>query len=38
MKKKKTITLDLTNCKYVSELHERIDLAIDAEKCSRSKG
>lgn len=29
MEEKKTITLDLTNCKYLGELHERIRVAFD---------
>lgn len=29
MKKKKTIILDLTDCKYLGELHERIRVAFD---------
>ena len=29
MEQKKTITLDLTDCKYLGELHERIRVAFD---------
>ena len=29
MAEKKTITLDLTDCKYIGELHERIRVAFD---------
>lgn len=29
MEEKKIITLDLTNCKYLGELHERIRVAFD---------
>ena len=29
MEEKKTITLDLTKCKYLGELHERIRVAFD---------
>ena len=29
MEEKKTITLDLTGCKYLGELHERIRIAFD---------
>lgn len=29
MEKKKVITLDLTDCKYLGELHERIRVAFD---------
>ncbi len=29
MEEKKTITLDLTDCKYLGELHERIRVAFD---------
>lgn len=29
MEEKKTITLDLTDCKYLGELHERIRTAFD---------
>ncbi len=29
MKEKKVITLDLTDCKYLGELHERIKVAFD---------
>ena len=29
MEEKKIITLDLTDCKYLGELHERIKVAFD---------
>ena len=29
MEQKKTITLDLTDCKYLGEIHERIRIAFD---------
>ena len=29
MEQKKTITLDLTDCKYLGEIHERIKIAFD---------
>lgn len=32
MKEKKVITLDLTDCKYLGELHERIRIAFDFPK------
>lgn len=32
MGEKKTITLDLTDCKYLGELHERIRVAFDFPK------
>ncbi|MBQ3004497.1 MAG: barstar family protein [Clostridia bacterium] len=33
MENKKIITLDLTDCKYIMELHERIRIAFDFPEC-----